>query len=381
LTLIGRPSAASLVGKPTVRAYSRSSLSLRFVQHAGTTMLEHPSTAPLADPRGPANGSPPLPHFRPHPLLATGHLQTLGGLFLPGPLEPYRARQHRVALADGDQIVLHDDCPAEWRPGDRTVLLLHGLAGCHASPHLQRVAAKLNQRGIRTFRMDLRGCGAGVRLARLPYHSGRSDDAGAAVEEIGRLCPGSPTTLLGFSLGGNIALKLLGEAAQRLPQNLDSGIAVGPPIDLVSCVEALRTPLGRIYDRYFTRMLLRRIAERKRLLPDAVTAEFHRPPRSLREFDELFTAPICGFGTAENYYRQCSAAQFLPRIRVPTWILAAHDDPMVPSGPLESAARSPSIRLHMTDRGGHIGYLARPGIDPDRYWMDWRIVEWVLSLS
>ena len=103
--------------------------------------------------------------------------------------------------------------------------MIHGLAGCHQSPYMRRIAAKLNAGGIRTFRMDLRGCGAGALLARLPYHSGQSADAAAALETIAGICPGSPATLIGFSLGGNIALKLVGE---RLPACAGPSASSGP---------------------------------------------------------------------------------------------------------------------------------------------------------
>src|SRR5262249_16724822 len=148
--------------------------------------------------------------------------------------------------------------------GDRTALLIHGLVGSHLSPYMQRVAGKLNAHGIRTFRMDLRGCGAGAALARYPYHSGRSDDAAASVRKIAEVCPGSSTTLIGFSLGGNITLKLVGELPDELPPNLDSAVAVSPPIDLLHCVESLRRPLNRFYDRYFVRLLLTQVQTQQR---------------------------------------------------------------------------------------------------------------------
>ncbi len=99
-------------------------------------------------------------------------------------------------------MILHDDCPDEWQPRDRVALMIHGLAGCHESGYMQRIAHKLSTRGVRVFRMDLRGCGAGQELASLPYHSGRSEDAVAALEEIAEIAPDSPVTLVGFSLGG-----------------------------------------------------------------------------------------------------------------------------------------------------------------------------------
>ncbi|MSR58555.1 MAG: alpha/beta fold hydrolase [Planctomycetaceae bacterium] len=336
-----------------------------------------------------------LSEFRPNPFLRGGHLQTLAGFIAAGtPPGDQHAVLHEVELADGDRIVLSDDRPASWCEGDRVVLLIHGLAGCHASPYMQRIAAKLNARGVRTFRMDLRGCGAGLGLARFPYHSGRSADAAAALATIGRLCPNAPVTLVGFSLGGNITLKLLGETPAALPPNLAQAVAVCPPVDLSHCVIALGSGVNRLYDRYFARLMLQQIAARQRARPDAVVppgwplvvanrsnattsgAARRRPPRGVREFDESFTAPVSGFGTAANYYRVCSSAQFIPAIRMPTLILGAADDPLVPPSPLAAIELSGAVTLQITPSGGHLGFLGRSISNGDGRWMDRRIVEW-----
>jgi hypothetical protein len=320
-----------------------------------------------------------FPPFTPHVLLRGGHAQTLAGVYLPGHRPRYRAERHQVMLSDGDQLVLHDDCPSGWQRGDRSALLIHGLAGCHESGYMHRIADKLGVRGVRAFRMDLRGCGAGLGLARMPYHSGRSEDAAAALEAIAALLPQSPTTLVGFSLGANITLKLLGELGSRPCGNLDSAVAVCPPIDLAACSRRISQASNRLYDRHFVRLLLEQLALRRRVVGDAVGVEFVRRPRSLWEFDNTFTAVVCGFGTAENYYRVASAAQFIERIRIPTLILASRDDPLVPCEALERLRPPDGVRVHLTDRGGHLGFVGRGGVDPDRRWMDWRVVDWVLA--
>lgn len=318
-----------------------------------------------------------IPAFHPHPLIRGGHLQTLAGLYLPTAPETYRATRRHVTLSDGDQLVLHDDCPPAWKEGDRTALLIHGLAGCHSSKYMQRVASKLAQRGVRCFRMDLRGCGAGFGLARWPYHSGRSEDAAAALEFIAELCPGSPTALIGFSMGGNITLKLLGELGAQRCGGLERAVAICAPVDLKLAIRRMDLPANRMYDFHFVRLLWRRVLERKRHLPDALHPDLSRRPRKLSEFDEMFTAPICGFGTAENYYRQASSAPLLSRVEFPTLILSARDDPLVPSEVYEGRRLPDCVRLHLTDHGGHMGFIGRPGADEDLRWMDWRVVEWV----
>ncbi len=323
--------------------------------------------------------SAPRPHFQPHFLLRLGHLQTLAGFFLPRPAWDETAQRHVVPVSDGDQIVLHDDCPPQWQPADRTALLVHGLSGSHASPYMMRIARKLNGRGIRTFRMDLRGCGAGLALARLPYHSGRSDDTAAALAAIAQLCPQSPTSLVGFSLGGTISLNLLADTNNPPPPNLDRCLAICPPIDLAASVAALRIGANRLYDRFFVRTLLQQMDAQLQVRPDSPRTVFARPPRGMGEFDNAYTAPICGFGTAENYYRQCSPISSLPEVRLPTLILAAADDPLVPRACFDEARLSPTTALHITQFGGHLGFIGGTRENTDRRWMDWRVVEWVAS--
>lgn len=325
-----------------------------------------------------AGGTTLHPHFRPHPLLWGGHLQTLAGAYLPGPRFDYRARQQIVDLPDGDRLVLHDDQPDGWRPGDRAALLIHGLGGCHLSPYMQRIAAKLERQGVRSFRMDLRGCGAGMALARLPYHSGRSEDAAAAIEAIAALCPGSPVTLVGFSLGGNIALKLLGELGDRPCGNLDRAVAVCPPADLMAAIGHISRPVNRLYELHFLRRLIEQVRRRRKVLPDLPGVEWPRTPRRLWEFDDVFTAPVCGFGRANNYYRQASSLSLRGGIRLPALVIAARDDPLVPVSSLAPLDECAAVRLEIVASGGHLGFVGRRH-GADRRWLDGRIAAFVMD--
>jgi hypothetical protein len=294
----------------------------------------------------------------------------------------YQATQFRVQLDDGDELVLHDDCPAGWRAGDRAVLLIHGLTGSYLSHYMQRLAHRLGERGIRAFRLDLRGCGAGVGLARWPYHCGRSEDARAALLEIARLCPGSPVTVVGYSLGGSITIKLLGEMAVQERAHfdcggLDSAIAVCPPIDLHRCSEQMRRLLNRIYDRHFVKHMVQHVYSTRELRPDFTFQQFRKKPRGITEFDHEFTAPYGGYGDVETYYNVASGKRYLPLIRLPLLVVAPHDDPMIPAQLYDDAAKSPYVDLQHPAGGGHLGFIARRGIDPDQRWIDWRILEWI----
>ena len=320
-----------------------------------------------------------FPRFEPHPLIRGPHAQTIAGAYLPAGRYPYRARPHYVGLPDGDSLVLHDDCPREWAPGRRAVLMIHGLEGCYRSGYMRRIAAKLHRAGIRSFRMDLRGCGAGRGMARMPYHAGCSHDALAAIERVADLCPGSPLTLAGFSMGGNILLKVLGEFSDVVPAIVDSAIAINPAIDLAACNLWLNRYGSSLYDRHFTRLLHRKAREMKKLLKGASSHLLPRRPRSLREFDHWFTAPLCGFESVDDYYARASSAPFIPLIRVPTCILTSRDDPMIPAHAFDILTRTQAVQVHVTDHGGHLGFVARSGIDADRRWMDWRVLDWVLA--
>jgi hypothetical protein len=318
-----------------------------------------------------------FPTFRPHPLIRGGHLQTILGCYLPWRPAPYQAAQCLVPLADGDKLVLHDDCPAAWHKGDPAVLMIHGLGGCHLSGYMQRGAAKLTARGYRVFRMDLRGCGAGFAHARHPTHAGRSDDALAALRFVIELCPRSPVHTVGFSMGANHILKMAGELGGAVPPELASLVAVCPPIDLVACSRNIQLGKNRIYDRSFVVGLLRQIERRKRLVPDALVRPLHPPPKRLLDFDTHFTAPLAGYADAHEYYTRASSAPLLKHITVPTLIVTAASDPIIPVRPFEQATYSPTTELTVTPCGGHLGFIARAGIDPDRRWLDWRIIEWI----
>jgi len=329
------------------------------------------------------NGSwpPTIPAFQPLWWLRGGHAQTLAAAYWPQRLPDYQALPRRVELDDGDVVIVHDDCPVGWKPGGITALVMHGLSGCHLSPLMVRLAAKLTARGVRVFRLDLRGCGAGVGLARRPYHAGRSDDVAKAVEAIGAWCEASPLVVIGVSLSGNILLKFLGEAPERVPSFVMRAVAVNPPIDLARSIATLSGPVNRWYDRHFVTALHRQLDEHSRRMPDAPMPTVRLQTRCLYDFDDWYTAPVSGFANAATYYKQCSAAQFVSRIRVPTVVLTAQDDPMIPVEMFGAATWSEVVHIAIAAGGGHVGYVARRGVDPDVHWIDWRIVDFVTEAA
>ncbi len=338
----------------------------------------------MLTPEETAPGAVALP-FEPFPFLSHPHLQTIAAAELSFSLAP-PSDLETVTLPDGDRLAIEVSTPPAWRPGggpavgtgapaDPTVVLIHGLCGSSRSPYIVRIARKLYRRGLRAVRVNLRGCGAGRGLAREPYHSGRSDDARAVLEHLRRGCPHSPTTLAGFSLGGNIALKLAGEMGEAAGALMDRVIAVCPPADLLASCLRLADGANRLYDQFFVWLLRRDLARRQRKFPDE--RRFRLPPRlSLMEFDDVYTAPRCGFQSGLDYYRKSSALPLLAGIRVPCRILYSTDDPIVDNRVLERAALAPTVQCFRTSGGGHLGFLGRPGAAGGIRWMDELVLEW-----
>lgn len=330
-----------------------------------------------------------LTDFRPAWWLPGGHAQTLSAAYWKGPQPPEQGIARRIELLDGDALIALDDRPTRWQAGDPAILMMHGLGGSARNPFLVRVTAKLLQRGVRVFRLNLRGCGAGAGLARWPYNAGRSGDLKAAVNAVIAWCQeplvgqaGSrshtPLTLFGMSLSANLLLKYLGEEGSSVPTPVHRAIAINPPIDLARSVRTLEHRMNRGYDQHFVKALIEHVRQQSAhrsdfaALPDPL-------PRTLFDFDDRFTATHGGYPHAAAYYAAASAQSRVPQIRVPTLILTAADDPLVP---VEMFHEPPTnwpecVQLAITCGGGHLGYVGRGHADSDARWLDWRVCEFV----
>ncbi|QDT00557.1 YheT family hydrolase [Adhaeretor mobilis] len=326
--------------------------------------------------------------FRPYRLLPSGHLQTIVGIHWPHKYRPYTAKLHTVSTIDpvgrydDEQIALHEDKPQShqnggWKPGDAIVLLIHGLAGCHTSSYMQRCMERLTDRGYNVFRMDMRGCGAGEGLARLPAHCGRGEDVRSALEYLADLYPESPVQIVGFSLGGTITLNMLGDHTGEKLANYQRALAICPPIDLFDVEQRFDGMGGRAYDRFFVKLLWKQVMQRWHLFPEEAPSPTPPRPKRLKQIDEMVVAPGGGFASAEEYYSATQPGPKLAGITEPVTILAASDDPVVPTGPLLAYEKSESIETIVIPKGGHLGFVAKTGRDPDRRWLDWRVVDWV----
>ncbi len=252
-------------------------------------------------------------------------------------------------------------------------MLVHGLGGCHRSAYMARMANRLGDLGWRVFRMDLRGAGAGIRLARRFYHAGCSADVRAVADSLAADFPQAPLGVIGFSLGGNIALKFAGESAACPPSTLRAVATIAPPIDLVRCSELIaHYPL---YDAFYVHHLTTQVAQHQRHFPELPRIDFPRRT-SLRQFDDLYTAPRWGYADALDYYRQASALPWIPAIGVPTYILTARDDPFVGVEPFDALPAHPSVEVHISAHGGHMGFLGGDGNGGIR-WAETQLANWL----
>jgi predicted alpha/beta-fold hydrolase len=317
-----------------------------------------------------------VPPFEPHPLVRGGHAQTIAGRYLPGSSGRLKSTYHEVSLDDGDRLAILDSIPSTWKAGEPVVLLVHGLAGCARSPYVVRIASRLVERGWRAIRMNLRGAGSGFGAARGIYHGGRTEDLRAVTSWIAQHASQSPIALMGFSLGGNLVLKLAAEAANEPVKGLDCVIAANPPLDLAACCQHIQRPENRIYDKHFVRMLHREVGRLHQVFPDLGQSNL-TDARSVFEFDEQYTAPRNGFASAQEYYELSSSAPLLEQILVPGLIIHAKDDPFIPPEPFETAKLGPNLTLELVPSGGHLGYVSRHRYGRDRRWLDARLVAWL----
>lgn len=315
--------------------------------------------------------------FDPFPFLNDPHKQTFISAFFNFLYEP-PSEQKLIRLVDGDRISLEVTTPREWKKEGLTVLLVHGLCGSHRSPNLVRMARRLEPLGIRVVRFNMRSCGSGRGLAKSLYHSGRSDDIFEALKVLKTEHPDSPIVLIGFSLGANLVLKLVGELGSLAPLFLEKVISVSPPVDLYSSVKMLGEPANGAYERYFYRLLRKDVYYVHRKFKDLPPIHL---PRSLKlyEFDQLYTAPRFGFQSADDYYDKCSAIHIVGDIVIPCKILLAEDDPIISASSLDHLHLPENIDVFKTKKGGHLGYLGNPLSEKGFYWLDSLLVEWIVE--
>lgn len=257
-----------------------------------------------------------------------------------------------------------------------TLVLVHGLEGSCSSPYVRGTAEKAFLSGFNVVRMNQRNCGGTDRLTPTVYNSGLSADYCAALKELiqhdglGAIC------LLGFSMGGNLVLKAAGELGASAPKELIAVAGVCPTIELAACVDAIEQPANRLYQLNFVRHLKARMRRKAKLFPGRYDLSKLGSIRTIREFDEFITAPNSGYHDADDYYYRASAARMANQISVPTLILTAQDDPIVPYSLFGASGidSNPQISFEAPEHGGHCSFISRWS-GWERYWAEARVVE------
>ena len=266
--------------------------------------------------------------------------------------------RERWELPDGDFLDL--DMGPDPRPNAPLVLILHGLEGSTRRRYVLSACRELLARGLRPVAMNFRGCSGPMNRRPRFYHSGETSDPTFVLQGLRRAFPDRKVGAVGFSLGGNALLKLLGERLDGGVGLVDAAVAISVPFDLAAGGGLLeRTFMGRLYTRYFMRSLQAKVRAKRAQLTDRIDVAATLRARTLREFDDLATAPLHGFRDADHYYASCSSGRFIGGIRSPTLVLHSLDDPFLPTSAVPRVALegNGALTTVLTDRGGHVGFL------------------------
>jgi uncharacterized protein len=321
--------------------------------------------------------------FKPRRGLRNAHLQTIVGNFLPRPA--FRgdslAETVEVDPTDGSRVMCRCDWqPEQMRAGRLTVILVHGLEGSSESRYIRGIAARAWDAGCNVVRMNMRNCGDTDELTPTLYHSGLSNDVGAVMRHYASRFNLELVALVGYSMGGNMVLKLAGEWGDRPPLRVVATVC--PAIDLAAGSDALHEPANRVYEWHFLRGLMRRYRRKAALYPHIYGQDGIGRISSLRQFDDQIVARHCGFRDADDYYYRAASARVVDKISVPTLILRAVDDPFVRMLPETRAAliANPHVLLLETEHGGHCAYLSRDRGD-DIHWAEASVVRYLMQFG
>jgi len=318
----------------------------------------------------------PVKEFTPLRPLRNAHLMTTAAAFWRRKFPRLPASASRLFQVEPGTKV-RAECHWQPRPQNQpTLVLLHGLEGSSESGYILGTAEKAWLAGFNIVRLNQRNCGGTESLTQTLYHSGLSRDIRAVVMELIDRDRLTQLFAAGFSMGGNLVLKMAGELSDSTPPQLCGFAAVAPSMDLASCAAKLEDRANFLYQRHFVARLKRRMRHKAALFPEIYRIDGMRAIRTVRDFDDLITARHCGFQNAADYYTRSSAAQFLAGIRRPTLIIAAQDDPVVPFSAFQNGAVSgnPNITLLAPKHGGHCAFIANQAGD-ERFWSEARIVE------
>jgi predicted alpha/beta-fold hydrolase len=315
--------------------------------------------------------------FIPPRFLTHGDAQTIGAYLWPrlrtGDHTSDEARYFEVE--PGSQVLAHCRWQAP-RTEHPTLVMWHGMEGSTASNYMLTTAEKIFRLGFNVVRVNYRNCGGTEALSPMLYHGGLTSDQRVVIEELITRDRLPSLFVAGFSLGGNMVLKLAGEYGDNAPAELKAICAVSPSIDLRASTTLIARRRNWIYQQDFLRRLKNRIKLKEKLFPDRYDSSLLRNVRSVEQFDNEYVAPHFGFADANDYYAQASSRPFIGRIRVPTLIIHAKDDPFIPFEPMldPSIANNPYVLLLATERGGHVAFVSASAGE-ERFWAENRVID------
>ena len=316
--------------------------------------------------------------FVPHRLFKQGDAQTIGAYLWP--------RRFRSGDRTGDEERLFEveagsqvlaRCRWQANPTEQpTIVMWHGMEGSTASAYMLTTADKMFRSGFNVVRVNFRNCGGTEHLSPTLYHGGLTGDLRVVIDELIARDRLSRLFVAGFSLGGNMVLKLAGEYGESPPTELKAICAVSPSLDLRASTSLIARRRNWIYQQDFLRRLKYRIKVKEKLFPARYDSSGLRGIRSVEQFDNHYIAPAFGFADANDYYAKASSLSFIGRIRIPTLIIHAEDDPFIPFAPMRdpSITSNPYVLLVGTERGGHVAFVSVHAGE-ERFWAESRVVE------
>lgn len=328
--------------------------------------------------------------FEPMRILRNGHAQTLAGNFWRRlPFAPVATPEAVPVDEDGSRVLCHCHWqPEEVRSHCLTLLLVHGLEGSSQSRYMLGISHLAWNAGCNVIRMNMRNCGGTESWTPTLYHSGMSSDVDAVLRYFVHREGLQRVAMIGYSMGGNLVMKLAGELKNNVPDWLIGVVGVSPAMDLAASADALHEPANRFYEWHFLRNLMKRFQRKAALFPERYAGMPNGRIRSVREFDDLITAPSSGFTGADDYYARASSARVAAQIRIPALVLHALDDPFIRMLPKtrETILNNPAIRLVETDHGGHCAFLSTKTSDAaiiegnSRHWAESTAVRFLLAI-
>ena len=318
--------------------------------------------------------------FTPRRGLRSGHVMTVYGWGKRRRFPDMPPSDRYFDVAAGARVLAH----CHWqqdRSSHPTLLALHGLEGSSSAHYMRGLAQKAFAASFNVVLLNQRNCGGTEELSDTLYHSGLTGDVAHVLQELNGVDGIDRFVVSGYSLGGNLALKLAGDYGDNAPPYLRAVCAVSPILEVGTCVRALERRQNFIYQWNFVRGLKRRMRRKGETHPGRFPIERLRDVRTVRQFDEYFTAPHFGFAGADDYYHKVSAMRVIDRIRIPTMIITAEDDPFVPIEPFRDPRlrSNPNIRLVVTKHGGHCGFITTGDRGGDCYWAEDRLIEFVIE--